>query len=309
MIQSLQYWLIGTLLCISFALGAQDEITLWPEVIPCESKLVEEIEERNIGRIIKKVRTPSLTVFKAPAETSNGTSVIICPGGGYTILAWDWEGTSIAHWLNSIGVTAFVLKYRLPHWEHESCRGKVALMDAQQAMRIVRSRSHEFNIDPARIGIMGFSAGGHLASTLSTHFDLGDSLSTDDISKTSCRPDFSILIYPVISCDPLFAHQGSCINLMGKYPTEAQRLYYSNERQVASTTPPAILIHSADDSGVLVEHSISYYKALIRHKVPASMHLFPEGGHGYSMGKEGSFESRWPQLVEAWMKSAGWIIE
>ena len=295
------------LVYLSFGLTAQEEITLWPGGIPCESNLVEEIEQRDIGRAIRKVHTPSITVFKAPEETANGTAVIICPGGGYTILAWDWEGTSIANWLNSVGITAFVLKYRLPRWESESCRGKVALMDAQQAMRIVRARASEFEIDTDKIGIMGFSAGGHLASSLSTRFDLGDSLANHDVDMTSCRPDFSILIYPVISCNPEFAHHGSCVNLMGKEPTDALRDYYSNEKQVSPSTPPTILIHSADDAGVPVENSISYYKALIQNQVPASMHLFPKGGHGYSMGKVDSYESQWPTLVYQWMLSMEWI--
>ncbi len=288
-------------------LAQNKEVLLWDQTIPCESTLQEEIEERDVGRIIRKVHTPSMTIFRPPADKVNGTAVIICPGGGYTILAWDWEGTSIAQWFNSIGVTAFVLKYRLPHWENEQCRDKVALTDAQQAMRIVRHRATEFAIDSGQIGIMGFSAGGHLASTLSTHFDTGNPEEKYGIENISCRPDFSILVYPVISCNPAFAHQGSCKNLMGDHPSIEQRDHFSNEKQVTADTPPAILIHAADDTGVLVEHSISYYQALIKNEVPVAMHLFPTGGHGFSMGKEGSYESAWPELVHQWMLSMDFI--
>ena len=285
-------------------------IPLWPEGIPCANDLQIDIEDNpEIGTVLRKVHRPELSVFTAPADKSNGTAVIICPGGGYTILAWDWEGTKMAKWFNSLGVTAFVLKYRLPHWETEECRDQVALMDAQRAMRLVRKRAGEWKLKVNQIGIMGFSAGGHLAASLSTHFDEGDKQAANPVERVSCRPDFSILMYPVVTMDTSFAHMGSRTNLIGKFPKKERATYYSNEAQVSEATPPAILIHANDDQGVVPENSIVYYLALRRHGVPAALHIYETGGHGFSFAEgKGSVEG-WPRLCEEWMRDRNLLIK
>ncbi|MEZ4995442.1 MAG: alpha/beta hydrolase [Saprospiraceae bacterium] len=296
------------LLCCTFYfhLSAQEmTLPLWPEGIPCENDQEIEVVERDIGRVISKVHEPEMVVYLPPVDQRNGTGVVICPGGGYTILAWDWEGTKMAEWFNSFGVAAFVVKYRLPHWETEDCRDKVALMDAQRAMRIVRSHAGEWQLDAGRIGVMGFSAGGHLASTLSTHFDYGDTTATAAVDQMSCRPDFSILMYPVITMDTSFTHMGSHNNLIGENPTEEQEIHFSNEKQVSAETPPAILIHADDDKSVVPENSIAYYLALRKYHIPATMHIFPGGGHGFSMAEGMGTTEQWTEMVKGWMKSRG----
>ncbi len=282
-------------------------IPLYPEGIPCANELEMEIVERynGAGRLVRKVHQPEIQVFTPAPSIKNGSAVIICPGGGYTILAWDKEGVKIAEWFNSIGVTAFVLKYRLPHWESETCKDKVALSDAQRAIRLVRSRAREWNIASDRIGIMGFSAGGHLASTASTHFDEGDPNATLSVEKYSCRPDFSILMYPVISMDTTIYHRGSRVNLIGKNPEPEKELYFSNEKQVTPETPPTLLIHANDDRGVIPENSVQYYLALRRNKVPAAMHIFEKGGHGFGLAADRGAVAAWPQICAAWMKDRG----
>lgn len=292
------------LTAMSMLLAAQDLVLpLWPEGIPCENKLETGIDERaSIGRVIREVHEPELVAFFPSEASRNGASVVICPGGGYTILAWDWEGTKMAKWFNSLGVTAFVVKYRLPHWESEDCRDKVALMDAQRAMRLVRSRAEAWKIDPGRVGVMGFSAGGHLASTLSTHFDYGDAAATEALDRLSCRPDFSILMYPVVTMDTTFAHMGSRRNLIGDTPTPEAIEHFSNEKQVTADTPPAILIHADDDRAVAPENSVGYYLALRKHNIPASLHIFQGGGHGFSMAEDMGSTENWPLLVKGWMQ-------
>jgi acetyl esterase/lipase len=196
------------------------------------------------------VQKPDIAVFLPSKKNATGEAVIVCPGGGYSILAYDWEGSDIARWLNSRGITAFVLKYRLPLSKSNIVPHKSPLMDAQRAMRLVRFNAEKWNIDPGKIGIMGFSAGGHLASTLSTHFDGGDPVSSDPVERMSCRPDFSVLVYPVITFTEEFQHSGSRINLLGEDADESLVRYYSNELQVTEDTPRAILIHADDDTAV-----------------------------------------------------------
>jgi len=295
------------LLCTGLTyLIAQDQvIPLWPEGIPCENNLELEIKEDNrIGRRLSNVHSPELFAY-FPKTGGNGTSVIICPGGGYTILAWDWEGVKMAEWFNSFGITAFVLKYRLPKWESEECRDKVALMDAQRAMRIVRSKAEAWNLESDRIGIMGFSAGGHLASSLSTHYDIGDPNNTITFEQFSCRPDFSVLMYPVVTMNEAETHKGSRNNLIGKAPQKERASYYSNEAQITEDTPPAILIHANDDKGVIPENSVNYYMALRRSGVPAAMHIYEGGGHGFSFGEGKGAVSQWPMEVKGWMDDRG----
>lgn len=291
-----------------FNLSAQNIIPLYPEGIPCENSLNEEVKEDNkIGRRISKVHEPSLEVYQADPETANGTAVIICPGGGYTILAYDWEGVDMAKWFNEMGVTAFVLKYRLPRWETEDCRSKVALMDAQRAMRYVRSQSAKYNIKPDQIGIMGFSAGGHLASTLATHFDGGDAEADHFVERQSCRPDFAILMYPVVSMDSSIVHQGSKDNLLGEERSPKEENFYSNEKQVTAETPPTILIHADDDKAVVPENSVRFYLALRQHGVPAALHIFTDGGHGFSFAEGKGAVEMWPEVCAAWLKERGML--
>ncbi len=251
---------------------------------------------------VRNVQKPDIAIFLPSKKNATGEAVVICPGGGYEILAYDWEGSDIARWLNSRGIAAFVLKYRLPGSKSNIVPHKSPLMDAQRALRMVRANAEKWNIDPAKIGVMGFSAGGHLASTLSTHYDGGDSSNPDPVEQVSCRPDFSVLVYPVISFTEDFQHSGSRINLIGNDTDEELIEYYSNELQVTEDTPPAILIHSDDDSGVPVENSIVYYMALRNNKINSEMHIYPYGGHGYSLAIGQGHLSTWPDRVIEWIR-------
>ena len=250
---------------------------------------------------VRNVQKPDIAVFLPSKKNATGEAVVICPGGGYGILAYDWEGSDIARWLNSEGIAAFVLKYRLPGSSSNIVPHKSPLMDAQRAMRLVRANAEKWNLDSGKIGIMGFSAGGHLASTLSTHYDAGDPKSSDPVELVSCRPDFSVLVYPVISFTEDFQHSGSRINLIGEDAGEELVKYYSNELQVTADTPPAILIHSDDDTAVPAENSIAYYKALRAQNVSSEMHIYPYGGHGYSLAIGKGHLSTWPDRVIDWI--------
>jgi acetyl esterase/lipase len=268
------------------------KINLWPDgSIPLSIKnnIQEQVISTDIVRI-GKVQIPQIEIFLPNKKGATGQAVIICPGGGYSILAYDWEGTDIAKLFNAHGIAAFVLKYRLPDSLSSTSPDQVPLIDAKQAISIVRSRAAEWNINPKKIGIMGFSAGGHLASTLSTHFD------------QSTRPDFSILIYPVISMDKSIAHMGSRTNLIGAKPTDELIKLYSTELQITPQTPPTFILHATDDNAVSVENSLRYYQALKKNGVPAEMHIYPTGGHGFALALgKGSLE-KWPSLLVDWLK-------
>jgi len=268
------------------------KINLWPEGgIPLRIKnnIQEQVERTDMIRI-GKVQIPQLEVYLPNKKSASGQAVIICPGGGYAILAYDWEGTDIAKLLNAKGIAAFVLKYRLPDPLSSTAPDQVPLMDAKQAMRIVRARATEWNVNQNKIGIMGFSAGGHLASTFSTHFE------------EDTKPNFSILIYPVISMDKSITHMGSRNNLIGNNPTNAMIKWYSNELQVTSNTPPTFLIHATDDDVVPVENSLLYYQALKVNKVPTEMHIYPAGGHGFGLANGNKSLESWPSLMIEWIK-------
>jgi acetyl esterase/lipase len=268
------------------------KINLWPDgSIPqsIQNNIQEQVESTDIVRI-SKVQVPQLEVYIPNKKGATGQAVIICPGGGYARLAYDWEGTDIAKLFNAHGIAAFVLKYRLPDSLSSNHPDQVPLLDAKQAMQIVRTRAAEWNINPKKIGIMGFSAGGHLAATLSTHFD--------QISK----PDFSILIYPVITMDKNIAHMGSRNNLIGTHPTEALIKLYSNELHISAQTPPTFILHATDDNAVPVENSLNYYQGLKKNGVPAEMHIFPSGGHGFALALGKGALEKWPELLFNWMK-------
>jgi acetyl esterase/lipase len=266
-----------------------------------ESREVMKSDTSNIVRL-SLVQHPDLAVFLPSARNATGEALVICPGGGYQILAYDWEGIDIARWFSSRGIAAAVLKYRLPVSKSNIVPHKTPLLDAQRAFRLVRYHAGSWHIDPGRIGIMGFSAGGHLASTLSTHFDNGDPDNEDPVEQVSCRPDFSVLIYPVISLTETFTHIGSRTALLGEDPDPELIIHYSNELQVTPQTPPAVLIHSGDDEGVPVENSLAYYRALRAEGIPAELHVYPYGGHGYSLAIGKGHLSTWPDRVLDWIR-------
>ena len=266
-----------------------------------ESGEVMISDTTNIIRL-SLVQHPDIAVFLPSDGNATGEAVVICPGGGYHILAYDWEGIDIARWFSSRGIAAAVLKYRLPVSKSNIVPHKTPLLDAQRALRMVRHHAGSWNFDPGRIGIMGFSAGGHLASTLSTHFDKGDPDNDDPVERESCRPDFSVLVYPVISFTEAFTHIGSRTALLGEDPDPELVTYYSNELQVTPQTPPAILIHSGDDEAVPVDNSVAYYRALRSQGLPAELHIYPYGGHGYSLAVGKGYLSTWPDRVLDWIR-------
>jgi len=247
---------------------------------------------------------PTITVYRAP-RGSSGTAVIVAPGGGYGALAIEHEGRQWAYWYNAMGITAFVLKYRLgPRYHHP-----IELGDAQRAIRTVRARASEFNVIPERIGMMGFSAGGHLTSTAGTHFDTGKSDSTDPIERVSSRPDFLVLGYPVISFDPAVTHAGSLRNLLGENPDPKLVENLSNDLQVTAQTPPTFIFHTTNDAAVPVENSVRFYLALRKAKVPVEMHVFENGPHGVGMALNDPALSVWPNLLMNWLRARGLLTK
>ncbi|HEX7583643.1 MAG TPA: alpha/beta hydrolase [Prolixibacteraceae bacterium] len=260
----------------------------------------EKIEKKDII-LISNVQNPDIAVYLPSKRFATGQAVVICPGGGYWVLAYDLEGTDIAKYLNSIGVAGIVLKYRLPTSGNSVVPHKVPLMDARRAMRLVRSNSKAWSIDSTKIGIMGFSAGGHLASTLGTHFDYGNKNSADVIEQKSCRPDFMILMYPVISFTDPSMHTGSREALLGKDPDQSLVRYYSSELQVQDDTPPAFLAQADNDTGVPVENSILMYEALRKKKIPAELHILSEGEHGFGLGINNEHVASWTNSLRLWL--------
>jgi len=245
---------------------------------------------------------PSITVYRAP-RGSSGTAIVVAPGGGYANLATEHEGRQEAYWFNAMGITAFVLRYRLgPRYHHP-----IELGDAQRAIRTVRARAAEFNVIPDRIGMMGFSAGGHLTSTAGTHFDVGKADSSDPIERVSSRPDFMILGYPVISFDPAVAHAGSVRMLLGDNPDPKLIENLSNDLQVTAQTPPTFIFHTTNDNGVPVENSVRFYLALRKAKVPVEMHLFENGPHGVGMALNDPSLRAWPNLLMNWLRARGML--
>jgi acetyl esterase/lipase len=243
---------------------------------------------------------PTLAPYLVPPGRGTGAAVIVCPGGGYSGLSMDKEGDQVAKWLNSIGVTAFVLKYRLgPKYHHP-----VELGDAQRAIRTVRAKAAEYRVMPERVGIMGFSAGGHLASTAGTHFDAGDAAAADPIERMSSRPDFLVLCYPVISFLE-FAHQGSKRSLLGENPDPKLVENLSNQMQVTEKTPPTFLFHTTADRTVPVENSVMFYAALRKAGVPAELHIYENGPHGVGLAQTDEALSSWPARLADWLRGRG----
>ncbi|MEJ7712895.1 MAG: alpha/beta hydrolase [Pyrinomonadaceae bacterium] len=248
---------------------------------------------------------PSVRSYVPKHVKSNGTSVIVCPGGGYGALAVDHEGRQVAEWLNTMGITAFVLKYRLgTRYRHPA-----PLQDAQRAIRYVRANAKEYNVASDRIGIMGFSAGGHLAATAGTHFDAGNTQATDPVERASSRPDFLILAYPVISFTAEYTHQGSARNLLTDKPDPALLENLSNEKQVTAETPPTFLFHTNEDTGVPPENSVAFYLALRKAKVPAELHIYERGRHGLGLAPGDPVLSTWKERLAGWLYTRGLLIE
>ena len=247
------------------------------------------------------VDVPTLTPYLPPKDKMTGAAIIVCPGGGYTHLA-DHEGGPVAEWLNSLGVTAFVLKYRLgPRYHHPA-----PMQDAARAIRIVRARAGEWGLDPQRIGILGFSAGGHLASTAGTHFDSGKPDASDAIERVSSRPNLMILIYPVITMRDR-THPGSKKSLLGDEPTPELVTLLSNDEQVTKETPPTFLVHTTTDSAVPVENSLLFVAALRKAGVPFEFHLYERGPHGFGLGGKDPVLATWPDRCADWLKLHGFV--
>jgi acetyl esterase/lipase len=284
----------------------QQTIPLYPDAIPnSKSATNTEKEEVTPGgmHIVSNISIPTLMVYAPANAVANGTAVIICPGGGYHINAIKHEGTDVAEKFNEWGITAFVLKYRIPDDRTMINKELGPLQDAQQAIRMVRDNAAKWNVDPKRIGIMGFSAGGHLAASAATHFNRPV---IPESKKADLRPDFLILGYPVISFTDSIGHIGSRDNLLGKSPSSAKIREYSNELLVTRETPPTFIIHAGDDDGVKPANSIAFYQSLLKHGIAAELHIYEKGGHGFGMDNPTTKE-KWMETLRNWLISNSFI--
>jgi acetyl esterase/lipase len=285
------------LLC-AIVLSAQSQtkqiLPLWPNGAKESNGITTPEKTENQHRIIN-ISEASMTVQLPAASKTTGAAVVICPGGGYIGEAVFHEGYQFADWLNGHGIAGIILKYRLPNGHSD-----IPLTDAKRAMRLVRAHASEWNIDPQKIAIAGFSAGGHLASTLGTHFDDGDAKASDPVERFSSRPDLMLLFYPVVSMKKNVTHAGSRSNLLGQNPPLELEDLYSNELQVKANTPPTILFLSDDDGAVPPANSIQFYYALKEKKIPSSMAIFPTGGHGWGMRTNVSFWQIWREMLVDW---------
>ena len=292
---------------MSITVVAQETIPLYEGKIPNSkpSPDLEKTDYTNGITIISKISIPTLTIFVPAPDKATGTAVVICPGGGYWVNAFTHEGIDVAKKFNEMGVVAFVLKYRIPDDATMEKREIGPLQDAQQAIKIVRQRAAEWNIDTHKIGIMGFSAGGHLASTAGTHFD---SAFIDNPKHISLRPDFMILIYPVISFQDSVTHVGSRDQLIGKKPGAEKVNFYSNELQVTKNTPPTFLVHAGDDDAVNPQNSNDFYQHLHANKVQAELHIYQKGGHGFGLNNATTTD-HWMDRCEAWLRSNEWLTK
>jgi acetyl esterase/lipase len=289
--------------------AAQQELPLYGNDPIPNSKPAPNQEKTDSGArpgyyTLSKVSRPTLTIFLPPQGKGNGTAVIVCPGGGYTHLAMAHEGMDVARRLNEMGIAAFVLKYRLPSDETMIDKTIGPLQDAQRAIQLVRQRAAEWAIKPGQVGIMGFSAGGHLASTAGTHFGKA---TIDNKDNISLRPDFMILLYPVISFSDTTGHIGSRNALIGTNPNTSLIQEYSNELQVTAQTPPTFIVHAEDDKTVPLANSIHFYESLLHNKVPAELHIYPKGGHGFGLHNP-TTKDQWSERLSNWMDSNGWLM-
>jgi len=284
---------------ISLSVQAQEIINLYQDEIPNAKK--SSVEEKVHSGMYSGVTNPTLEIFLPDKKNSSGTAVIICPGGGYAVVVYQSEGVKSAQEFARNGITAFVLKYRLPNNDTMVDKAFGPLQDAQQAIKIVRSNAGNWGLDSNKIGIMGFSAGGHLASTTATHFETAY---IENSKQINLRPDFQILVYPVISMQDSLTHLDSRKNLLGENPSIDIINKFSNELQVNFNSPPAYIIHSGDDTLVDVDNSIVYYEQLRHHKIPAEMHIYPKGNHGFVLSQP---TEEWMLPIFKWMKNSDLI--
>lgn len=285
------YALLVVWLFQNHAVCSQDNesILLWPEGAPL-AKGQNEVDQ------------PTLTPYLVAGDQSR-PAVVVCPGGGYAGLAMDHEGHQVAQWLNRLGIHAFILKYRLGSEKGGNYRHPAPMLDGQRAIRMVRSKAEDWKVDMHRVGVLGFSAGGHLASTLGTHFDVGNDQGPVGIEQQSCRPDFMVLAYPVISFTAPYTHQGSRRNLLGNDPSTELKESLSNDLQVSAQTPPTFLVTTDEDKGVPAENTISFYLALRQAGIPAELHTYQQGRHGLGLGQPGQPFANWPQQCADWFRT------
>lgn len=297
------FYLLLIMSSLVFPVKGQTKFTLplWPNgAAESNGITAKEIIENHY--MMTNISEGGISVQLPEISKANGAAVLICPGGGYQAEAIYHEGFEFADWLNDHGIAGIVLKYRLPNGHAD-----IPITDAKQAMRIIRAHAAEWHIDPNKVAVAGFSAGGHLASTLGVRYDLGDSTATDSLMRYSTRPDLMLLFYPVITMKLGETHLGSRQNLLGMNPTEQQVDYYSNELYVNKNTPPAILMLSDNDTTVPQINSIQFYQALHANKVPASLYIFPSGGHGWGMHTNISFWQDWRALLLNWLQERHFI--
>jgi acetyl esterase/lipase len=292
---------VSTLLSRALLAAELPVIDLWPEGVPGLRADASEEKTDGQGRYWN-IHHPSLTVYAPPAGTANGTALVLVSGGGYQRVAIGLNGGDITRWMNSLGVTVFVLKYRAAEYGHPA-----PLRDALRAMRVVRSRAAEWKLDPKKIGMLGGSAGAHLTASCGTLFDAPEGRTGAEIDRVSGRPDFMVLIFPVITMQDPFAHGGSRTNLIGKNPSAELRHHLSVDEQVTKDTPPTFLIHSSEDTTAVVENSLLFYQAMRKAKAPIEMHLYPKGPHGSGMDPKLGPTSEWPKHCESWMRFNGWL--
>jgi len=281
--------------------GQKIIIPLWKTVPNQRISNEQEIIKKGTIVSIRNVQNPSFEVFLAPKQLSNQKSVIIFPGGGYGNLGINYEGTDFAKWLNTRGITAFVLKYRLPNSKTIIKPHLAPLQDAQRAIRIIRHNAEKWNINKNKIGLLGFSAGGHLASTLGTHFNYNSYKKRDEADTLSARPDFMALIYPVISMNDSITHKGSKYNLLNENPSKKRVTLFSNELHVTKNTPPTFILHCTDDKVVPLENSLLLFKALKKNNIPTEIHIYPKGGHGFAFARDISHLKNWTMLFDNWL--------
>ena len=298
--------IVLTLLLFSTITKAQNfVIPLWNDNIPNYQEVgeLEILKNTSSTEHYKLVQKPDISVFLPSKNNRTGQAVLVIPGGGYQAIVHIWEGEDIAKWLNSNGIAAIVLKYRLPNAKSNIISHKSPLLDASRAMKIIKEHAKEWQIDKNNIGVMGFSAGGHLASTLGTHYDKDRNKSSDRSNLHSSRPDFMVLMYPVITMDKRFTHMGSRINLLGENPSPELVDYYSNEKQISENTPPTVIVHSTDDNVVLVENSTAFYKALQEKNIDSEMHIFQYGGHGFALANGKGYLELWKNICIEWLRN------
>jgi acetyl esterase/lipase len=292
------YLFVILLLLNSLNTISQDlKMKVWPDGAP-ESNGITTPEEISDNGSIANVSEAEIFCFLPKKEINTGVAVVICPGGGYARLAMNHEGYDLARWLAERGIAGIVLKYRMPNGH-----SKVPSDDARRALRMVRANAEKWGIDPTKIGIAGSSAGGHLAATVGTKFDSGDAASLDPLARMSSRPDFMLLLYPVITMKEDFTHLGSRKNMLGEGNNLNLIRLYSNELNVTKETPPTFIVLADNDTGVVPRNSIEFYSALKANQLPAEMHIFAEGGHGFGMRKNNIPADKWPFLFLDWLKT------